>query len=93
MGSPDMLDTLAEGDTLESSGRLDEVKSALGEDFAVGMFLEIDTVRELIETSEPPDQGYTDNIRPFLEPLNLFVYGANEEDDTARDRWVVNVDE
>jgi hypothetical protein len=93
IGSPQLLDDLAEGETLESSGRLAQVQETVGEGFAISTFVDIDTVRELIEVSAPPDQEYMDNVRPFLEPLDLFVYGTMREDEITRDRYVVNVDE
>ena len=93
IGSPELLDELAEGETLESSGRLAEIHDVLGDDLALGSYIDIDVVREMIESTVPADQEYTDTIRPFLEPLDLFVFGSAREDGVARDRYVVNVDE
>ena len=93
IGTPQLLDELADGETLESSDRFSQIQGALGEEFAIGTFVDIDTVRELIESSEPLDQDYVDNIQPFLEPLDLFIYGTAQEDGVTRDRYVVNVDE
>lgn len=92
-GPPELLDELADGETLGSSGRVDEIKGIAGEGFAIGTFFDIDIVREMIEGSVPPDAEYMENIRPFLAPLDLFVYGSAQEDGVARDRYVVNVDE
>lgn len=93
MGPLELLDELADGETLGETERFATIKESLGEEFALGMFFDIDMVRGMFEQQAAPYEEYTEKVRPFLEPLAHFVYGSLQEDEIARDRILVDVDE
>lgn len=92
LGSTDLLAQMDSGATLGDADQFLAAQDSLGEDFALGGFFDIDIVRELIEQSVPADDVYTEDVRPFLEPLEHVVFGSQEDGEVTRDRLVIGVE-
>lgn len=69
-----------------------EAEKALGADFEVSGFVDIEPIVELVEAfMAEPDPEYEEDVKPFLDAMNFFVFGGKVEGDTQVSRFLLGV--
>ena len=83
---------LGAGDTFEQSDVYVTGRQALGEDLIPSAIFDIETIVGLVESSAPVPENYEDEVKPFLDPLSVIVFGGKLEGDTVTSRVVVGAE-
>jgi plasmid stabilization system protein ParE len=78
--------------TLESSEEFRAASAALGEDFAVALFLDFDPVTELLELAATADPS-VEEVLPYLEAIDFVVAGSTSDGDRDRQRIFLGLEE
>jgi hypothetical protein len=79
-------------DTLESSDEFGAATAALGEEFAVGLFLDFGPITELLDLAATADPSIEAAL-PYLEAIDFVVAGSSSESGRDRQRFFLGLEE
>ena len=83
---------LGAGDRFEQSDVYVTGRETLGEDLIPSAIFDIETIIGLVESSAPVPENYEGEVKPFLDPLSVIVFGGKLEGDTVTSRVVVGAE-
>ena len=91
-GNEATASALGAGDRFEQSEIYLTARETLGEDLISSAIFDIQTIIELVESSAPVPENYEDEVKPFLDPLSVIVFGGKLDGDTVTSRIVVGAE-
>lgn len=66
-------------------------KASLGDGFTVSGYLDVDRILELVTAVSGPSASYNADVKPFLDPLSLVVFGSRTDGERVVSRVVIGV--
>lgn len=85
-----------EGETLAESEAFQAAQDAVGDDFDISFFVDVDAAQAFGEAvagfQGAPDDVYQEDVKPYIDVLTHLVVAAKKEGDTAVQKFVVGVE-